>query len=162
MAKATKRRTTVAKKKPRSAAQKAATARMLAAAKAKRAAGRKPKRGPSAATKRALKRAPSRRAVESRAAALRQRVDAARKLSRDFHEREPSSVRRVAAPSTTVGMVLGVLEGVIYRTPDGVRYLHEFRGSARPKLAATHDGRQLIVHGGRYRMTERGIVDKRK
>lgn len=146
------------KKKPRTAAQIAATKRMLAAAAAKRAKGGAPKRGPSAATKRALKSP----ALKRRAAALRQRIEAARKLSRDFHEREPKSVRRVAAPSTTVGMVLGVLEGVIYRTPDGTRYMHEFRGSARPKLAATHDGRQLIVHGGRYRMTDRGIVDKLK
>lgn len=143
------------KKKPRTAAQKAATARMLKAAAAKRAAGRKPKRGPSAATKRALKRPPN------RAAALRQRIDAARKLSRDFHDAEPTRITRVKAPSTQVAMVLGVLEGVIYRTPDGTKYLHEFRGGSRPKLAATHDGRQLIVSGGRYRMTDRGIVDKR-
>lgn len=147
------------KKKPRTAAQKAATARMLAAAKKKRASV---KRGASPV--RAKARASAQRAATTkrRAAALRQRIDAARKLSRDFHEREPTGVRRVAAPSTTVGMVLGVLEGVIYRTPDGTKFLHEFRGSARPKLAATHDGRQLIVHGGRYRMTDRGIVDKLK
>lgn len=149
------------KKAPRTAAQKAATRRMLAAAAAKRAKGRAPKRGPTAKTKRAITALAKRRTAAS-AALLRQRIEAARKLSRDFHEREPKGVRRVAAPSTTVGMVLGVLEGVIYRTPDGTRYLHEFRGSARPKLAATHDGRQLIVHGGRYRMTERGIVDKLK
>jgi len=148
------------KKAPRTAAQKAATRRMLAAAAAKRAKGKAPKRGPTAKTKRAITALAKRRNAAS--AAIRQRIEAARKLSRDFHEREPKGVRRVAAPSTTVGMVLGVLEGVIYRTPDGTRYLHEFRGSARPKLAATHDGRQLIVHGGRYRMTERGIVDKLK
>lgn len=146
------------KKKPRTAAQKAATKRMLAAAAAKRrAAGKAPKRGPAAKTKRAMLALAKRRT-----AAAKRQLEAARKLSRDFHEREPRGVTRVAAPSTKVGMVLGVLEGVIYRTPDGTRYLHEFRGSARPKLAATHDGRQLIVHGGRYRMTDRGIVDKLK
>jgi hypothetical protein len=151
MTKTTKRKP--ARKKPRSAAQKAATARMLKAAAAKRA-GRK------RSTKRATKRKVT-RAVK-KAAPVRQRIEQAAKLSRDFHGREPARVTRVAAPSTQVAMVLGALEGVIYRVPDGTRYLHEFRGTARPKLAATHDGSQLIVQGGRYRMTDRGIVDKRK
>lgn len=103
----------------------------------------------------AKKRAPA-------GAALRAKVAQAAKLSRAFHGKKPDRIVRAKAPSVTVAMKLGKLLGVIYEVPDGTQYLHEFRGQARPTLAATHDGRQLIVQGGRYRMTGRGIVDKRK
>lgn len=95
-------------------------------------------------------------------ATLRAKVAQAARLSRAFHGKKPDRIVRAKAPETKVGMRLGKLLGVIYEVPDGTRYMHEFRGQAQPTLAATHDGRQLIVQGGRYRMTGRGIVDKRK
>jgi hypothetical protein len=147
-----------AKKKPRSAAQKAATTRMLKAAAAKRRAATKKKPLPPSARK----RRPPARVTKRKAAPLAQRIEQAAKLSQDFHGSAATRVTRVAMPAQTVAMVLGTLEGVIYRTPEGTKFLHEFRGTARPRLAATHDGAQLIVQGGRYRMTDRGIVDQSK
>ena len=39
-------------------------------------------------------------------------------------------------------------------------YRHPFRASSRPLLAARHDGKRLYIVGGRYRFTDRGIVDQ--
>lgn len=104
----------------------------------------------------------ARKPAARRAGSLPAKVAQAAKLSRAFHGKKPDRIVRAKAPRVTVTMALGKLLGVIYEVPDGTQYLHEFRGQARPTLAATHDGRQLIVQGGRYRMTGRGIVDKRK
>lgn len=93
----------------------------------------------------------------TRQAAVARKVQQAAKLYKAFHGEAPKKITRKKATPTKVGMVLGKLEAVIYETPDGKRYMHKFEGS-RPTLAATHDGRQLFVQGGRYRMTARGIV----
>lgn len=58
---------------------------------------------------------------------------------------------------------IGSLVGVIYETVrDGERetYVHRFRKGSRPLLAATFDGTRLVIVGGRYRFTDRGIVDR--
>lgn len=58
--------------------------------------------------------------------------------------------------------VVGEVEGIIYNTTrDGnfERYIHEFKKSARPVLAVTPDGKQLLLIGGDFEFTERGIVD---
>lgn len=123
-------------------------------------AKRKPARKTPArkAAKRVTRKAPARRRAPSIAA---QKAAAAR-LYESFHGAKPA-FRRMSAPKPAKALMsLGRLEAVIYQTPDGKRYKHEFRGASRPILAATHDGRRLVVQGGRYRMTWRGIVDKRK
>lgn len=59
--------------------------------------------------------------------------------------------------------VIGECDGILYTTVrDGVQesYIHEFKGEARPLLCASEDGTQLLLVGGRYKFTERGIVDK--
>lgn len=60
-------------------------------------------------------------------------------------------------------LAFGELMGVKYRTiRDGREelYEHSFRKSSRPLLAARHDGYPLYIVGGRYRFTDRGIVDR--
>ena len=55
------------------------------------------------------------------------------------------------------------LTEVRYRTiRDGREefYRHPFRASSRPLLAARHDGKRIYIVGGRYRFTDRGIVDQ--
>jgi hypothetical protein len=44
---------------------------------------------------------------------------------------------------------------------DGVKecYIHEFKKSSRPELVAKSDGGMLALIGGKFRFTERGIVD---
>lgn len=39
------------------------------------------------------------------------------------------------------------------------KYIHRFKKSARPILAASHDGKQLVLIGGDFVFTECGITD---
>lgn len=59
--------------------------------------------------------------------------------------------------------IIGECDAVCYTTVrDGRResYIHEFRSKDKPLLAVSPDGRQLLLIGGRYLFTERGIVDR--
>lgn len=90
-------------------------------------------------------------------------VENAARLFEEFtgHRAEIGEKVRVRVPS--VGVVVGELDGVLYTTVrDGKRerYVHQFRKRSRPMLVAGHDGASLHVVGGRYRFTDRGIVDK--
>lgn len=69
-------------------------------------------------------------------------------------------VQAPAAPA--VGMCLGRVVAIGYVTPEGVRYMHPFRGEAGPALVASADGASLHLVGGRYHVTGRGIIDSRK
>lgn len=66
-------------------------------------------------------------------------------------------------PVPDVGLKIGHLDGVLYTTVrDGKteKYIHKFKRSSRPLLAVSFDGKNLIMLGGAYQFTERGIVDK--
>jgi hypothetical protein len=39
-------------------------------------------------------------------------------------------------------------------------YIHRFGSASRPLFAVTHDGKQLLLLGGDYDFTEKGIEDK--
>lgn len=57
---------------------------------------------------------------------------------------------------------LGQLVGVAYEAKrDGKtdKYYHPFKKSVRPELLVSSDGNQLLIHGGRFRVTDHGIVD---
>lgn len=59
-------------------------------------------------------------------------------------------------------MVMGQVEFIGYRTTHGstlVLYKHDFAPGSRPQLAAGPKRNQLFLVGGRYRVTDRGIVD---
>lgn len=75
----------------------------------------------------------------------------------------PSSVRGIlTGDKKAVVIAIGTLDFVGYTTKrDGKTesYIHRFASSARPLLASSHDGRSLLILGGGYRFTERGIVD---
>lgn len=128
---------------------------------AKRSVARKvPPKSPAKARKTTAAKKPAAKTKAKRSSAAK--VTRAARLYQSFHEAAPQHVQRVAHPDVKVAMSLGRLDSVTYQTPDGKLYRHRFIGAARPILAASHDGRQLIVLGGRYRMTWRGIVDQRK
>ena len=60
-------------------------------------------------------------------------------------------------------LAIGELDGVMYTTRrDGKqeKYIHKFKKSSRPLLCASFDGKILVVLGGAYQFTKRGIVDK--
>ena len=60
-----------------------------------------------------------------------------------------------------VGPVLAI-EYETVRDGKAERYRHKFSSRAAPILAASDDGRQLLLLQGRFRFTERGIVDAKK
>lgn len=88
-------------------------------------------------------------------------IDKAANSFREFTGHKPEGVVTLPAPKRAgVAWLLGELEGVIYRAKrDGKteRYLHKFRSTDRPALAVTFDGQQLVILGGGYRVTKRGI-----
>lgn len=66
-------------------------------------------------------------------------------------------------PVPDVGLKIGHMDGVLYTTVrDGKteKYIHRFKKKSRPLLVSSFDGTQLIMLGGAYQFTERGIVDK--
>lgn len=84
------------------------------------------------------------------------------KLFRRFRERDPTRAKNVSIELPDAVMVMGPLEFVGYRTTHGkkaVLYTHEFAPGSRPLLCAGPKNGQLYLIGGRFRVTDRGIVD---
>lgn len=89
-------------------------------------------------------------------------VAAGARLFGAFREENVDAVREVAFEVPEVIMEIGTLDTVEYTTRRGgniEHYRHEFREKSRPVLAVSADGKQLMIIGGRYKFTERGIVD---
>ncbi len=87
------------------------------------------------------------------------------RLYRGFREAAPRGVERWTLPADQVGVKMGLCVGIIYATTVGgkrEKFIHEFRRDAAPVLAVGEAGAQLYLLGGKYRVTERGIIDKRK
>lgn len=110
----------------------------------------------------------SRLRAKARAAATVRRdeqaeFDRARRLYGDFSGHEAEPLARVAWPKRPkVAFVVGYCDGILYSTVrDGEpeKYIHRFKKSDRPLLVVDPDGTQLILLGGAFKLTERGIVD---
>lgn len=106
---------------------------------------------------------PSSRAIGSLLRRYKDDAKAAADLFRRFtgHRAEPVEVVSVP-PLPKVVAIMGELDGVLYTTVrDGRRekYIHTFRAKDRPLLGVSPDGKQLLIVGGDYDFTERGIVD---
>lgn len=92
--------------------------------------------------------------------------DAERKAAQAFENFTGHSVKHVDELKVADNRhfwKLGDLVAVAYDcTRDGRRekYLHEFNRKSRPILAVSHDGKQLVVIGGKFEVTDAGIVDK--
>lgn len=93
------------------------------------------------------------------------RVKQAARLYEDFTGEKAREIDLVGMPKfPDVGLVIGEITGIMYQTVrDGKLedYIHEFKAAARPTFVVSHDGRQLLLLGGAYNFTARGIVDKR-
>lgn len=105
---------------------------------------------------------PSSRAGRSRTAG-RSDIARASNLYERFTGHEARSIGTVAVPSMPSAVaVVGECDGVLYTTVrDGnvEKYIHEFRDADKPLLCVSPDGEQLLLIGGRYVFTDRGIVD---
>jgi hypothetical protein len=83
-------------------------------------------------------------------------------LYHHFREERPKRARRVAVNLPRAVAVLGYVEFLGYVTTHRGRsflYLHEFAPGSRPMMAAGKKRNQLLLVGGRYHVTSRGIVD---
>jgi hypothetical protein len=81
---------------------------------------------------------------------------------RDFTGHDPEPIGRVNIDIPKAASVIGELEAVIYSTVrDGKneRYIHRFKKASRALLCVSPDGKQLLIVGGNYEFTERGIED---
>jgi len=95
-------------------------------------------------------------------ASSRARQNAAAALYSDFTGHDADLIERHHVDWPDTGLTIGKCDGILYETVrDGVteHYVHRFKKSARPTLGASHDGTTLVLIGGKYRFTERGIVD---
>ena len=79
-----------------------------------------------------------------------------------FREEKPARAKvvRITLPKSV--WVMGHLEAVEYFTTiDGVatKFRHKFAKGSRPLLCAGNSRNQLLLVGGRFHVTDRGIVD---
>lgn len=94
---------------------------------------------------------------------MKKAIHAAIRLYRDFREKEPRKIMNVPFAVPAAVMVIGYVDEICYTTTHGkktVAYRHEFQSGSRPLMCASSDGRQLMLFGGRFKFTGRGIVDR--
>lgn len=88
----------------------------------------------------------------------------ATRLYRSFRGHDPTEVISIPPPRLVrTGLLVGSCDGILYTTErDGKveKYIHKFARSDRPYFAVSPDGLQILLLGGRFRFTERGIVDR--
>lgn len=80
-----------------------------------------------------------------------------------FTGHRANSVKVVDIPEIKKALAIGDVLDISYRTKRNGRvesYTHTFKASSRPLFAASDDGKTLLMIGGSFNFTERGIVDK--
>lgn len=86
------------------------------------------------------------------------------RLFEEFSGHDAEVIGRVKAPTIPRVLVqIGKIDFIGYRTMrDGERekYIHKFKGAAKPLFCVTPDGKQIFLIGGSYEFTEQGIIDK--
>jgi hypothetical protein len=95
---------------------------------------------------------------------IQTRIRKASQLFEDFSGHEAQNAEKINVPSNPkVAIAIGQVEGIIYNTVrDGKheRYIHRFAAKSRPIFAVSYDGKQILMVGGHYDFTEKGIEDK--
>jgi hypothetical protein len=95
---------------------------------------------------------------------LNSQVQQAAQLFEDFSGHEAENAERVTVPENPkVAIAIGEVEAIIYNTVrDGKRerYIHKFTAKSRPTFGVSYDGKQLLMIGGSYDFTEKGIEDR--
>lgn len=84
-------------------------------------------------------------------------------LYESFREKAPKKVITMPVSIPRVVAMMGHVEAIEYRTTHAGKvtlYKHDFGKGARPLLCVSGDGRQLMLLGGRYEWTDRGIQDE--
>lgn len=85
-------------------------------------------------------------------------------LGKRFSGHTVKEALKVSLPNPPkISLAIGKVLGIIYETVRDGRhenYKHMFKASSRPLFAVSNDGKQLLLIGGSYNFTSRGIVDK--
>ncbi len=87
---------------------------------------------------------------------------AAARLFRGFREAPARRAKRVTVDLPKAVAVMGTVEFIGYLTTHQGKthlYIHEFAPGSRPSFCAGPRKNQAFLIGGRYRVTDRGIVD---
>jgi hypothetical protein len=88
--------------------------------------------------------------------------DRAVKLSAEFRESKPTRGKAIDFKMPKVLMVMGYLHDLGYdmiRSKKSEKYRHTFAPGSRPQLCVEPSTGRLFLIGGRFHVTERGIVD---
>lgn len=83
-------------------------------------------------------------------------------LYEEFREEPPERARRVNFKVPHAVAVMGQVEFIGYMTTHAGKvhlYVHQFAPGSRPILGAGKGRNQAFLLGGRYKVTDRGIVD---
>lgn len=87
----------------------------------------------------------------------------AARLYQKFTGHDPEVIDKVKIPDLPKSAVcVGTCDGILYTTVrDGrvEKYIHKFRAKDKPIFCVSPDGDQILLVGGNYDFTERGIVD---
>jgi hypothetical protein len=89
-------------------------------------------------------------------------IRSAQSLYESFREEPARTARSVTIKLPKAAAVMGHAEFIGYVTTHGGKlhlYVHQWAPGSRPLLAAGKGRNQLFLVGGRYRVTDRGIVD---
>ena len=89
-------------------------------------------------------------------------VKKAKKLYEDFRETSAKRARKIRIKYPRAVAVMGYCEAILYSTThNGVAklYKHKFAKGSRALLCAGPGKSQLYLIGGRFHVTDRGIVD---
>ena len=92
------------------------------------------------------------------------RIPAARavKLYTGFRESKPKRAKAVTMDYPRVVVVMGFVDAISYTAiirGHTRRYKHTFAKGSKPMLTTGTGTNQLVLVGGRYHVTDRGIVD---
>lgn len=96
------------------------------------------------------------------ASAKRRDIRQSAALYRGFREEPPQRARRVNFDVPEAVAVIGQVEFIGYMTTHAGKthlYVHQFVTGSRPLLTAARGKNKAFLIGGRYRVTDRGIVD---
>jgi len=80
----------------------------------------------------------------------------------DFHGAHPQKIARMDVPKPGPGWLLGKVAYVAYfaeRDGEYNLYHHDFKAKSAPCLVINKDGK-ILLGGGRYKVGDRGIVDR--
>lgn len=95
---------------------------------------------------------------------LKKVIRAAVDLYATFRGAAPKRIKAVTFDIPQAVAIMGHVDYVGYRTTyegESELYEHQFQPGSRPLLAVSHDGKQLLLLGGRYVVDKHhGIVDK--